>query len=74
MTDECEKNTQVKISGMSCMHCVNSVKTAIENVQGVKEASVDLETGLADVRHTCDDSVDFRLKEAVSRVGFGVVE
>lgn len=43
--------TQLKIKGMSCNHCVNSVRTALEAVPGVESAQVDLATGLAVVDH-----------------------
>ena len=33
----------LKIEGMSCNHCVNHVKEALEGLDGVKEASVSLE-------------------------------
>ena len=44
--------TQLKIKGMSCNHCVNSVRTALEAVAGVESAQVNLATGIAEVFHS----------------------
>ena len=42
--------TKLKIEGMTCPHCANAVKEALSAVPGVSSvASVDLETGTADV-------------------------
>lgn len=35
------------VNGMSCMGCKNHVQEALQNTQGVVEAQVDLEKGLA---------------------------
>lgn len=49
-------STTLKVSGMTCMHCVGAVKTALEQVPGVETAEVSLEkaqavvTGDADVQ------------------------
>lgn len=48
--------TTLKVSGMTCMHCVGAVKKALEQVPGVEIADVSLEkaqavvTGDADVQ------------------------
>ena len=55
------------------MHCANSVVTALESVPGVKEVSVDLNTGFADIRHIRDEDSVKRFREAVEQAGFGVV-
>ena len=39
--------TTLKVSGMTCKHCVHAVKQALENVNGVEEAKVDLGAGEA---------------------------
>ncbi len=43
--------TLLKVSGMSCGHCVRAVKDALEGVAGVREARVSLEEGRAEVEH-----------------------
>jgi copper chaperone CopZ len=36
--------TTIKIEGMSCMHCVASVKKSLEGLSGVREANVEIGT------------------------------
>ena len=59
----------LKISGMHCMHCVSSVKSALSEIDGVLEAEVSLEKGTATVK--CNDSVSKdELINAVLDIGF----
>lgn len=39
--------TKIKVTGMSCMHCVGAVTKALENVPGVEKAEVSLEENQA---------------------------
>ena len=41
--------TTLKITGMTCNHCVMSARKALSAVPGVRSASVDLPSGLAQV-------------------------
>ncbi len=41
--------TELSISGMTCDHCQRAVKSALESVEGVRSASVDLAAGTARV-------------------------
>ncbi len=43
--------TTLKITGMSCAHCVRAVKEALEQVDGVRSAEVDLGAGRAQVEY-----------------------
>lgn len=47
--------TKLSITGMTCDHCVNTVKDALEDVQGVRSARVDLDSGSATVDY--DDAL-----------------
>ena len=38
---------QLKVTGMTCNHCVTHVTNALEGVAGVREAKVSLEKGEA---------------------------
>lgn len=40
---------KLKVTGMSCNHCVMAVTKALESVADVKKASVDLKSGEATV-------------------------
>jgi mercuric ion transport protein len=59
-----------RVEGMTCGGCVASVESALKNVNGVKQANVDLDTKMAKV--TFDPSKTNReaLAEAVKKVGF----
>lgn len=59
----------ISIDGMSCEHCAASVKTALENLDAVKSAKVDLKKKNAVVKLN-DDVADDVLTAAVSDAGF----
>ena len=64
--------TILQIEGMSCAHCVQHTKEALEAVAGVKSAEVSLKDKSAQVEH--GDEVDFAaLRAAVTEAGFEVV-
>lgn len=42
-------NATLKVQGMSCGHCVEAVTRALEGVEGVRSARVDLDAGRAEV-------------------------
>ena len=46
--------TKLKVSGMTCMHCVGAVKKALEQVPGVESADVSLEQAQALVSGSAD--------------------
>ena len=62
----------IRIEGMGCQHCVNKVKTALEGLDGVAVADVNLEAKTAVV--TLEGAVaDEVLKKAVEEQDFEVV-
>ena len=38
------KNVDLKVKGMSCQHCVNSIAEALSGLEGVGSSVIDLET------------------------------
>lgn len=59
---------QLKIDGMTCMHCVGAVQKALGQVEGVEEVvEVSLEAGSATVRGNADTEV---LIAAVKEAGY----
>lgn len=40
---------KIKIDGMACNHCVQSVKDTLSKIEGVKSVSVSLECGYAEI-------------------------
>ncbi len=68
MTD---RTITLSIEGMSCQHCVQRVKQALEDVAGVARAEVDLDAGRATVTAT-DAVTRDRLAAAVADAGYAV--
>jgi len=63
--------TVLRIEGMSCAHCVQHVKEALEAVAGVKSAEVNLSNKSAEVEH--EDKVNLAaLRAAVEEEGYEV--
>ena len=62
---------KILIEGMSCQHCVNHVKNALEELDGVKSAKVSLEDKSAEIElnHDVDDE---KIKAAIDEVGYEV--
>jgi copper chaperone CopZ len=61
---------KLKISGMSCTHCVHSVTQALEQVEGVKSAQVDLPGGRAIVEYEDGKTETRQLVGAVMDEGY----
>ena len=60
----------VKIKGMSCGHCVASVKEALEKVPGTQDVEVSLDNAEARYNGYADPEA---IRDAISRIGFEVV-
>ena len=56
------------VSGMSCAHCIAAVTEEVEQVSGVGEVEVDLETKLVVVRGEGID--DDAVREAIREAGY----
>jgi len=65
------KERVFSVSGMSCQHCVMSVREAIEEIDGVSEAVVELEAETAKVTFADNVSED-DIIEAVTEEGFTI--
>lgn len=63
----------LKVEGMSCMHCVKHVKDALEELEGVKNAEVDLQLKIVKVEmeKNIEDNI---LKNAVEEAGYEVIQ
>ncbi|MGI1658711.1 MAG: heavy-metal-associated domain-containing protein [Desulfitobacterium sp.] len=63
---------KISINGMSCGHCVNHVKEALSELNGVTQVEVSLEEKSALVEASQDVS-DEAIKAAIEEVGYEVV-
>jgi copper chaperone CopZ len=62
--------TRLKISGMSCGHCAQTVEKALRNRTGVRDATVHLDSGTAEVQYDEHDVVPEQLIAAVVEEGY----
>ena len=72
--DCCEDDEEItlKVKGMNCNHCKANVEKAIRSVSGVEEVSVDLQSGMAQVK---GDNLDHSaIIAAVESIGFNAEE
>jgi copper ion binding protein len=61
--------TTLKVTGMSCEHCVKHVTEALESIEGVKKVKVSLKAGEALIDHAEAVPLDAML-QAVSDAGY----
>ena len=67
------QKTRLKISGMSCQHCVKTVTDALTALEGVQRAKVNLRKGEAIVHFDAAHTTIAILTEAVTEAGFEAV-
>ncbi|HVW64446.1 MAG TPA: heavy metal-associated domain-containing protein [Nitrosospira sp.] len=63
----------INVKGMSCMGCVNKVKTGLENTAGVKSAEVSLEQKQVTVQYDDTRTQPEQLRNAIKKAGYEVV-
>lgn len=67
---EMSDTQELNVKGMTCNHCVASVKRVIEECPGVTEVTVDLTSGKAYIK---GDGFDLNCaKEAVEKIGYSI--
>lgn len=64
------KTTRLNVAGMTCGHCVQTVEKALRNRPGVNNASVDLDSGTAEVQYEETRVVPEQLVAAVRDEGY----
>ncbi|WP_278312372.1 heavy-metal-associated domain-containing protein [Lolliginicoccus levis] len=63
--------TTITVTGMTCGHCENSVRSEISALPGVTNVAVDLATGAVTI--TSDTELDqAALREAVDEAGYAI--
>jgi copper chaperone len=64
----------LEVKGMTCGHCEKSVKNALEELNGVQEAQVDLSTGKVNVTYDAATVTVETMYGAVEEQGYDVVK
>jgi copper chaperone len=62
----------IKVNGMTCMGCVNSVKNVLEKIPGVSSANVSLEQKQVTVEYDSATTSAEQFKDAIKGAGFEV--
>jgi len=62
----------IKVSGMSCQHCVNAVTKALEKLEGLDKVAVDLTTN--EVSFVNNGVEREKIRSAISQIGFDPAE
>ena len=63
----------IRIKGMTCMGCVNSVKNVLEKIPGVGSAGVSLEQKQVTIQYDAATINADQFKNAITEAGFEVV-
>ena len=66
------ENITLKINGMKCTGCSQRVERALENTDGIENASVDLESREAKVSYNKDEISFDEICDTITDVGFEV--
>lgn len=63
----------MQVQGMSCGHCKQSVESAINGIDGVSEAKVNLSTGEVEIYFDDSKVTTKQLKATVEEQGYDVL-
>jgi copper chaperone len=64
---------RLKVEGMTCMGCVNSVKRLLGALSGVDKVDIDLSQGLVEVSYDPDRTQPETIRHAIEDSGYRVV-
>ena len=66
-------NETLKVTGMSCTHCVNSVESSVGELQGVSSVKVDLANGEVAVNYDDSKTSLNEIRETIEDQGYDMV-
>jgi copper chaperone len=66
------ENVTLKVSGMSCGHCVKAVEGSVGKLNGVEKVSVDLDNGQVQVQYDSSAVSLEQIKETIDDQGYDV--
>jgi copper chaperone CopZ len=64
------KTTRLNVAGMTCGHCVQTVEKSLRNQTGVRNATVHLDSGAAEVEYEESRVAPEQLVAAVRESGY----
>lgn len=62
----------IKVQGMSCNHCVNSVEGSLGKLAGVSSVKVNLQAGEVSVEFDNEQTTLEQIKETIEEQGYDV--
>jgi copper chaperone len=65
--------TTLHVKGMSCGHCVSSVKGALEQLNGITSVEVNLDDGKVDVTYNDSQVTVEEMSNTIEDQGYNVV-
>lgn len=65
-------NAVIHVQGMTCSHCKKSVEKALQTIDGVKNAKIDLETGNVTIDYDQQMTDENNLRKTISDAGYDV--
>lgn len=66
------KTTVLKVEGMTCGHCEMSVQEALDELDGVRAARADRNTGDVEVTYEEGRVTDEQFRQAVGEAGYAL--
>jgi Cu+-exporting ATPase len=73
MTEKHRKRVKLKISGMTCANCANTIEKSLSNLNGVSNAQVNLGNEIASIEYAPKKVNLTDIEKAVADVGYGIV-
>ncbi|MHB0939792.1 MAG: heavy-metal-associated domain-containing protein [Armatimonadota bacterium] len=64
---------QMTVKGMSCSGCANSITRRLNSTPGVQSASVDLDSGIANITFDDTETDANSLEKVIESLGFDVI-
>jgi copper chaperone CopZ len=61
----------IQVQGMKCPHCAGSTVKALEDIDGISNVQVDLDSGTVSYDGDAEAQI---IQDAISRAGFTLVE
>jgi len=65
-----QENVTIKVSGMSCQHCVQSIENALQQSNGVDKVLVDLNEEKAYIEYDPSKINEEKLLQAIKDAGY----
>ena len=63
---------ELRVKGMSCNHCVQSITEALKNLKNIKKVNIDLEKEIVEIEYRKNINLD-EVKEIIEDLGFDVI-